>query len=335
MTAPKPNGPNINLALLSPSNPKLMDKPKKIVSAGIGERGLKDLTTAFESGKPIDKDDKYTIIRRNSKKGNVESCNPGLRVNEAKSQFEKKFMQQAEPSPTPSMRRRASGTLDKPETPTPKNSDVSKSPSPVKAEKSMTLPQPLNKQKSPEAEVPLRVPDTPKLSTKSKHEIQRNAVISDANGGNLQDKTREIESKKQDVCPKQELSLNIDQPKPPTSPKPKVRKEELKLKEEMVKSKDEKQITLAKKTEEVPAMVAAIVPKGAAESSEQAKVVKTKDVVEKPPEVQKQQIQEEKQDNKVELQIQIPEQHHPAKSILKTKTAEGEISVSPLQSNKE
>ena len=376
MVMPKPNGPNINLALLSPSNsnsnipgtpdkrdskvikaaaywnnfigevtaksrppsnPKMMDKPKKIVSAGIGERGLKELTTAFEAGKPIDKDDKYTIIRRNSKKNTVEPCKPGLRVNEAKSQFEKKFAV-PEPSPTPSMRRRASGSLEQTESPTPKNSDVSKSPSPVKAEKSMTLPQPLNRQKSPEAEVPLRVPDTPKLSTKSKHEVQRNAVISDANGGNLQDKTREIESKKQDVGPKQELSLNKDQPKPPTSPKPKVRKEELKLKEERVKSKDEKPITLAKKSEEVPAMVAAIVPKGAAESSEQAKVVKTKDVVEKPPEVQKQQIQEEKQDNKVELQIQIPE-HHPAKSILKTKTAEGEISVSPLspsqQSNKE
>ena len=94
-----------------PSNPKTMDKPKKIISAGIGERGLKELTSAFEQGKPIQQqEDKYTLTRRNSKKLNVESCNPGLRVNDAKSVFEKKFQQ----SETPRVSRRASSSLEKP-----------------------------------------------------------------------------------------------------------------------------------------------------------------------------------------------------------------------------
>ena len=376
---PKPNGPNIHLALLSPSNsgsnipgtpekrdskvikaaaywnnfigevtaksrppsnPKLMDKPKKITSAGIGERGLTELKTAFESGKPIERDDKFTIMRRNSKKGNVESCNPGLRVNEAKSQFEKKFQSSQEPAPTPSMRRRASGTLDKPETPTPKNSDVSKSPSPVKHDKSKTLPQPLNKQKSPEIDTPLKIPETPKLPTKSKHEVQRNTIAVDSQVANELNKNQEIVNKPPDLPPKQDtLNPAKDLPKPPTSPKPKVRKEELKLKEELVKGKEEKPLTLTKKPEEPSAMVAPIIPSGV-ESAEPAKVVKTKDVVEKPQEVAPQ--NKLKSDNKVELKIQIPEQQHqPSKSILKTKTTEVEtpainsLTSPPSHSNKE
>ena len=366
MVTPKPNGPNINLSLLSPSNsgsnipgtpekrdskvikaaaywnnfigevtaksrppsnPKLMEKPKKIVSAGIGEKGLKDLTTAFESGKPIEKDDKYTILRRNSKKSsNVESCNPGLRVNEAKSQFEKKFMQQAEPSPTPSMRRRASGTLDKPETPTPKNSDVSKSPSPIKAEKAMTLPQPLNKQKSPELDTLTKMPETPKLAVKSKQEIQRNTIVNDVtNNLHERSKEQENESKRQDVSFKQEsLTLSKDQPKPPTSPKPKIRKEELKQKEELVKSKDEKPVVLAKKVEDVQAMVAPITPTGI-ELLEQAKVVKTKEIVEKDKSLEQESTLSKKADNRAEMQIQVP----PSKSILKTKHSDNEAVTSP------
>ena len=94
-----------------PSNPKLLDKPKKITSAGIGERGLKELTSAFEKGKPQQQDDKHSLHRRNSKKTNVESCNPGLRVHDAKSVFEK--MIQQPPEATPRMARRASSSLDK------------------------------------------------------------------------------------------------------------------------------------------------------------------------------------------------------------------------------
>ena len=94
-----------------PSNVKQLDKPKKIVTAGIGERGLKELTNAFEQGKPMVQEEKITLMRRNSKKMNVEPCNPGLRVNDAKSVFEKKFQQ---PIETPRLTRRGSSTLDKP-----------------------------------------------------------------------------------------------------------------------------------------------------------------------------------------------------------------------------
>ena len=365
LIVPKPNGPGINMTTLSPSNsgknisddkrdskvikaaaywnnfigevtaksrppsnPKMMDKPKKIVSAGIGEKGLKDLTTAFEKGKPIDTEDKFTIMRRNSKKMSVEPCNPGLRVNEAKSHFEKKFQPPPEPTPTPSMRRRASGTLDKPkwgsETPptSAKNSDASKSPSPVKAEKAYTLPQPVSKHRSPEKESQSKTEAATLKPESKKQEVQRNTVVAES---------LQTPPAPESVSQKQETSAR-DQPKPPTSPKPKVRKEELKLKEELVKGKEDKPIMLAKKTEEIPVMVAPIKPSGA-EAFEEAKVVKTKDAVEKPPEKV---VEVEKPDkkNRKELHIQIPEQ--PAKSILKTKQGETEPSVvSPPVAHKE
>jgi len=367
---PKPNGPGINMATLSPSNsgnnipdkrdskvikaaaywnnfigevtaksrppsnPKTLDKPKKIVSAGIGEKGLKDLTTAFEKGKPIDTEDKYTIMRRNSKKMSVEPCNPGLRVNEAKSHFEKKFQSTPEPVPTPSMRRRASGTLDKPkwgsgsETPptSGKNSDASKSPSPVKADKSLTLPQPISKNRSPEKESQSKKESATLKPERARQEIQRNTVVVETPN------TTEIVVE----------TASRDQPKPPTSPKPKVRKEELKLKEELVKAKDDKPVILTKKTEEtpvivapvkpaadVPVMVAPIKPSGL-EVFEEAKVVKTKDAVEKTPEKG---VEVEKTQKRKELHIQIPEpqvsQASPAKSILKTKQVEAEPAATP------
>ena len=112
-----------------PSNVKQLDKPKKIVSAGIGERGLKELTNAFEQGKPMVQEEKITLMRRNSKKMNVETCNPGLRVNDAKSVFEKKFQQ---PIETPRLTRRGSSTLDKPRYGQPRDqeSDEQNTPSP-------------------------------------------------------------------------------------------------------------------------------------------------------------------------------------------------------------
>ena len=379
---PKPNGPGINMATLSPSssgnnipdkrdskvikaaaywnnfigevtaksrppsNPKTMDKPKKIISAGIGEKGLKDLTTAFEKGKPIDTDDKYTIMRRNSKKMSVEPCNPGLRVNEAKSHFEKKFQSTPEPVPTPSMRRRASGTLEKPkwgsgsETPptSAKNSDTSKSPSPVKADKSLTLPQPITKNRSPETEIQSRK-ETATLKPESKRpEIQRNTIVSETP---ITEPAVEVASQKPET-------ISRDQPKPPTSPKPKVRKEELKLKEELVKAREDRPVTLTKKTEETPVMVAPVKPAvveapvmvapikpSGVEMFEEAKVVKTKDAVEKVPEKV---VEVEKPQKRKDLHIQIPEpQPSPAKSILKTKQVEAEPAATPppLSSQKE
>ena len=88
--------------------PKATDKPKKIISAGIGEKGLKELTNAFETGKPIEPNDKFTLMRRNSKKISVDNCQPGLRVNDAKSVFEKKNMPE-----TPRVYRRSSVSSEK------------------------------------------------------------------------------------------------------------------------------------------------------------------------------------------------------------------------------
>merc|ERR1719232_935878 len=143
----------------------------------------------------------------------------------------------------------------------------------------MTLPQPLNKQKSPELDTLTKMPETPKLAVKSKQEIQRNTIVNDVtNNLHERSKEQENESKRQDVSFKQEsLTLSKDQPKPPTSPKPKIRKEELKQKEELVKSKDEKPVVLAKKVEDVQAMVAPITPTGIELLKQKEELVKSKD----------------------------------------------------------
>ncbi|TRY75426.1 hypothetical protein TCAL_00703 [Tigriopus californicus] len=84
---------------------RTLDKPKKIVSAGVGSRGLHDLKNRYENPKPKKiEEDKLAINRRNSKKLNLEGCSPGLKVNDAKSVFETK----SQPPPTPSLFRRNS-----------------------------------------------------------------------------------------------------------------------------------------------------------------------------------------------------------------------------------
>merc|ERR1719266_941876 len=122
------------------------------------------MTKAFESGKPITEGDKFTLLRRNSKMS-VESINPGLRVNDAKSHFEKKAALQ-QPIETPRMTRRASGSLETPRTPHRSRDEsgesksllepapitiesLSKSPSPSKSESVLVAPKPKSKSKSP------------------------------------------------------------------------------------------------------------------------------------------------------------------------------------------
>jgi len=332
MILPKPNGPNINMSTLSPSNsssnvqgipekrdskvikaaaywnnyigevtskakppsnPKSMEKPKKIVSAGIGEKGLRELTSAFETGKPIDKDDKLTLMRRNSKKMSVETCNPGLRVNDAKSHFEKKFQQ---PPETPRMTRRASGSLEKPrwgarEDSNGKSSDTSKSPSPTKSEKTMSLPQPLPKSKSTskserpgeiDSEILSKTEET--IDSKSQKEVVRNTVVNDSKKPPCLSEPQQVGNEAvlnqvtEASASSNSLAVAKDQPKPPTSPKPKVRKEELKLKEELAKNKEDKPHPqlIAKRSEDTSSMVA---PLKVAErdASEKAVVKKLKE----------------------------------------------------------
>ena len=87
-----------------PENLKSLEKPKKISSAGIGNKGYNDIKSAFEfnrSGNPLSKTPEESsssniagtfggMQRRNSRKIPVEGCNPGLKVSDAKSAFEQK-----------------------------------------------------------------------------------------------------------------------------------------------------------------------------------------------------------------------------------------------------
>jgi len=359
MILPKPNGPNINMSTLSPSNsssniqgipekrdskvikaaaywnnfigevtskakppsnPKLLEKPKKIVSAGIGEKGLKELTSAFESGKPIEKDDKLTLIRRNSKKMNAEPCNPGLRVNDAKSHFEKKFQQ---PPETPRMSRRASGSLEKPKWGVKDDNDNSKSPSPTKSEKTMSLPQPLPKSKStskspaPERAVKGTLSSAePKQEAKSQTEVQRNAVAEPEKTVEVLKNNNQLNSSHENGNSSNNLVISKDQPKPPTSPKPKVRKEELKMKEELAKSRDDKpHPQLITKRAEDPAALVAPLKVSEKETTEQAVVKKLK---------------EEPQMPKQQSFVTTLDISHKPTEILETKVENKEQQVSPL-----
>jgi hypothetical protein len=85
---------------VSADNVKSLEKPKKIVSAGVGPRGLDALKNTFEKGKKgkDGNEEKLAITRRNSKKLNLEGCTPGLRVTDATSVFEKKSSLPATPS---------------------------------------------------------------------------------------------------------------------------------------------------------------------------------------------------------------------------------------------
>merc|ERR1712223_840849 len=78
----------------TPENVKSLEKPKKILSAGIGNKGYSDLKSAFEANKtgnafykPPEEASNSNIPgmqRRNSRKIPVEGCNPGLKVSDAK-----------------------------------------------------------------------------------------------------------------------------------------------------------------------------------------------------------------------------------------------------------
>ncbi len=109
-----------------PDNVKSLEKPKKISSAGVGSRGMTDLKSTFENGKPKKtQDEKLAIMRRNSKKMNLEGCTPGLKVTDAKSVFESKKQPQ-----TPSLLRRNS-TNSSQQPKWAKKSDDSKDASPM------------------------------------------------------------------------------------------------------------------------------------------------------------------------------------------------------------
>ena len=73
---------------------KVVEKPQKIISAGVGKKGYNDLKTAFEQKnkkEPVPAPEKFGgMQRRNSKKLTIDGCQPGLRVNDALSVFESK-----------------------------------------------------------------------------------------------------------------------------------------------------------------------------------------------------------------------------------------------------
>ena len=277
-----------------PSNPKMMEKPKKITSAGIGERGLKELTSAFEHGKPIQNDDKFTILRRNSKKMNVESCNPGLRVNDAKSVFEKKFQQTEQ---TPRLGRRASSTLEKPKLNQSKDNILSDFAGNNKTECEIVSPQnptievPKKSKSKSKSKSPLPVSDPKKITPKDeKHDLHLKCTLetksSEKEFVNVEkDKTPIPNVVATTLPPKdsKEVDKNLKpeiptqpQPKPPTSPKPKVKKEDLKIKEyNIVKNKDEKSSQVIAADEPQP-LVAALVTEEKA-IPEKAKIVQLKD----------------------------------------------------------
>ena len=75
-----------------PDNVKSLEKPKKIVTAGVGPKGYNDLKTAFESKTSTPKQEESSINvspsstavggmqRRNSRKIPIEGCSPGLKL---------------------------------------------------------------------------------------------------------------------------------------------------------------------------------------------------------------------------------------------------------------
>ena len=159
-----------------PENPKNKEKPRKITSAGVGQKGYNELITAFEkktmsdsgassggSNTPSTNGDgsgkgSSSFQRRNSKKITLEGCQPGLRVTDAKNVFEMKN----QPS-TPQIYRRNSATSgSEPSEPSkqwappaatpPKDQDGVKSPSPMKmAKESSKLSHPATTEKDSSA----------------------------------------------------------------------------------------------------------------------------------------------------------------------------------------
>merc|ERR1712142_61677 len=127
-----------------------------------------------------------------------------------------------------------------------------------------------------------------KQDNKLQKEVQRNAVATDiTKPTTVDEQERNVDviksgnpssSSPEGCISSNNLLINKDQPKPPTSPKPKVRKEELKIKEELAKSKDDKPHPqlIAKRTEE-PASLIAPLKVSEKETAEQAVVKKLKE----------------------------------------------------------
>ena len=277
----------VNSKSKPPSNPKLLDKPKKITSAGIGERGLKELTSAFEHGKPILQEDKFSLTRRNSKKVSVDSCNPGLRVNDAKSVFEKKF-QQLE---TPKLNRRASGSLDL-------SKDISRN-SNLDSEKNYGL-QPQTKSKSPAKEsveepnfeANLRILKIEKTLESPDLGHQKDVIVKTVK--NIEDtipvnseniSTRQNKKQENSVQPVTENDSKKDtnlkpvfplptssQPKPPTSPKPKVKK----VNNEIVILKNDKKGSHINIYDNVPIQIPPLSTKDK-DTAEEARIIQLKE----------------------------------------------------------
>merc|ERR1712142_105658 len=107
-----------------------------------------------------------------------------------------------------------------------------------------------------------------KQDNKLQKEVQRNAVATDiTKPTTVDEQERNVDviksgnpssSSPEGCISSNNLLINKDQPKPPTSPKPKVRKEELKLKEELAKNKEDKPHPqlIVKRSEDTSSMVA-------------------------------------------------------------------------------
>ena len=232
-----------------PENPKSLEKPKKIVSAGVGQKGYNDLKNTFEQGGSGGGGGGggvggVAMQRRNSKKMSVEACLPGLRVTDALSAFEKKNQ-----PPTPVVYRKNSVAGDSKEKP--------KWVRPTKVEKEAEFPF-VNK---PSDELKNKLKSTRQASEKEERPLVMNGSLShneevpklngsshsSANGA--KDVTLELRPEKAEKLskeshdhqkqaakslPQQKLMEPIEnlQLKHPTSPKPKLKKDEARQKED-------------------------------------------------------------------------------------------------------
>ena len=239
-----------------PENPKNLEKPRKITSAGVGQKGYNDLKTAFEkkhqqthANEANNGNEKSGgFQRRNSKKMVVEGCQPGLRVTDAKNVFEMKN----QPS-TPVIYRRNSVTPSNEKDQKPKWSQRKMS-----DEKSDGVKSPdLNKM----ASEPFKEPSPPSNSVSN----------GPVNGNQPKDKTE-----------KTETTLQAPKQKPATSPKPKLKSEDIQNRASSQKT-PEKPKAEPKAPVQKPKPVVVEKPKPTvAEAPNPVVVEKPKPVVEKP-----------------------------------------------------
>ena len=233
-----------------PDNVKDMDKPKKIVSAGVGPRGMDHLKNTFESKKaPKTSDEKLAIMRRNSKKLNLEGCTPGLRVNDAKSVFETK----SQPPATPTILRRNSVNSGQQPKWTKNEEAAAKQSEPDLpfGKQRSTLPKAAEKGNSSKNNTGTLVDVKSSSSTskdggrKSPSPRMTKIVVTDAKEAQQQQKqqlllpppgsnetkssTTTSSSNGQGKLPGSSGGSHI--PKPPTSPKPKLKKDDAKAKD--------------------------------------------------------------------------------------------------------